>query len=110
MPWIWATRGCLHSASDLAVSCMTRPYSIACALFDRAAANSPMSLPARTPSPGAAHDHAAQRVVSGERADRLAELLPHRLGQRVELLGPVERDRRNRAVARNRYRVGSSSC
>src|SRR6266542_672464 len=45
MPWIWATSGWRQSASACAVVCMTLPYSIACALFARIVANSPMSLP-----------------------------------------------------------------
>src|SRR6266542_6766822 len=45
MPWICATSGWRQLASARAVACMTRPYSIACALFERSLANSPMSLP-----------------------------------------------------------------
>src|SRR4029453_13083097 len=54
MPWICAISGWRQSASACAVVCMTLPYSIACALFARAVANSPMSFPgenALSPAP-----------------------------------------------------------
>ena len=58
----------------------TRPYSIACALFARSVANSAMSLPGENAfSPAPRRIDAAQRVVGGQRVDRVAQRLPHRL-------------------------------
>jgi hypothetical protein len=52
----------------------------------------------KRPLAGAAHDHAAHAVVGRQRGDRFAQHPPHRLGERIELVGPVEDDRRDRSV------------
>ena len=38
--------------------------------------------------------------------DRFAELLPHGARQRVQLVGPIEHDGRDRAVALDEDRIG----
>ena len=100
MPWICATSGCRQAASARAVACITAPYAIACALFARSVANSPMSLPGENAfSPAPRTMMQRTRVVGRKRVDRRAQLAPHRLGERVELRRPVEDDGGDRAVA-----------
>ena len=44
---------------------------------------------------GAAQDHDPHGVVRGQRLELIAELIEHRLVERIAALGPVERDRRD---------------
>ncbi len=57
-------------------------------------------------APGAAQDNAAHRVVGVERAQRLAQAPPKRLGHRVELVRPVKHQRDDAILALRQQLVG----
>ena len=48
---------------------------------------------------------AANVTLVGQPLNRVPEIAPHRLRERVELLRTVQRDRRDRAVARDEDRI-----
>ena len=50
------------------------------------------SAPAQYDPPGPGHDHGPHGVVGVGLVERHQQLLEHRAGERVELLGPVQRD------------------
>ena len=64
-----------------------------------ASAISPMSAPAANARSDPGKDDAADRLVAVELLEPRDQLLHQRLGERVQLLGPVERDDRDRVVA-----------